>query len=145
MMRVIVPSSRPVLTGGHSRLAAVKPALLASLLACVLLPSLVAAQRLEHPRALRLQGDQAEQLRLLRGDAPAKHFPAAAKAAALDGVVVVDVLLNEAGQVLEAQVVNEQPRGHGFGLAALDTVKTFEFENPHRRLLLVALTVEFLP
>ncbi|MDQ2640175.1 MAG: TonB family protein [Pseudomonadota bacterium] len=103
------------------------------------------AQRIENPRALRLEGEQAEQLRLLRGDTPEQHFPAAARAAALDGVVVVDVLLNDAGQVLEAQVVNEQPRGQGFGLAALDTVKTFEFENPHRRLLLVALTVEFLP
>ena len=103
------------------------------------------AQRIENPRALRLEGEQAEQLRLLRGDTPEQHFPAAARAAALDGVVVVDVLLNDTGQVLEAQVVNEQPRGQGFGLAALDTVKTFEFENPHRRLLLVALTVEFLP
>ncbi len=103
------------------------------------------AQRIENPRALRLTGEQAEQLRLLRGDTPEQHFPAAAKAAALDGVVVVDVLLNDTGQVLEAQVVSEQPRGQGFGLAALDTVKTFEFENPHRRLLLVALTVEFLP
>lgn len=122
-----------------------KSVLIPLLLACMLLPSFAATQRLENPRALRLQGDQVEQLRLLRGDAPAKHFPAAAKAAALDGVVVVDVLLNETGQVLEAQVVSEQPRGHGFGLAALDTVKTFEFENPHRRLLLLALTVEFLP
>ncbi|HWL64305.1 MAG TPA: TonB family protein [Steroidobacteraceae bacterium] len=103
------------------------------------------AQRIENPRALRLEGEQAAQLRLLRGDTPEQHFPAAAKAAALDGVVVVDVLLNDAGQVLEAQVVSEQPGGHGFGLAALDTVKTFEFENPHRRLLLLALTVEFLP
>lgn len=122
-----------------------KSVLIPILLACMLLPSFAAAQRLENPRALRLEGEQVEQLRLLRGDTPEMHFPAAAKAAALDGVVVVDVLLNEAGQVLEAQVVSEQPRGQGFGLAALDTVKTFEFENPHRRLLLVALTVEFLP
>ncbi len=122
-----------------------KCVLIPSLLACMLLPSFAATQRLEEPRALRLEGERARQLRLLRGDAPAKHFPAAAKAAALDGVVVVDVLLNESGQVLEAQVVSEQPRGRGFGLAALDTVKTFEFENPYRRWLLVALTVEFLP
>ncbi len=104
-----------------------------------------AASRIQNPRALRLEGEQAEALRLLRGDTPEQHFPRAARQAALDGVVVVDVLLNESGQVLEAQVLNEQPRGHGFGLAALDTVKTFEFENPYRRWLLVALTVEFLP
>ena len=122
-----------------------KPALLPFILACALLSSFAAAQRIENPRALRLQDEQAEQLRRLRGEAPEKYFPAAAKEAALDGVVVVDVLLNEAGQVLEAQVVSEQPRGAGFGLAALDAVKTFEFENTYRRLLLVALTVEFLP
>jgi TonB family protein len=122
-----------------------RASLLTATAATLLLPQLAAAQRLENPRALRLEGEQVEQLRLLRGDSPEKHYPAAAKSAAIDGVVVVDLLLNEAGQVLEAQVVSEQPRGHGFGLAALDTAKTFEFENTHRRWLLVALTIEFLP
>lgn len=119
--------------------------LLMATVAAALLPTGAAAQRIENPRALRLEGEQAEKLRLLRGDPPQKHYPAAAKAAAIDGVVVVDLLLNDAGQVLEAQVVSEQPRDHGFGLAALDTAKTFEFDNPHRRWLLVALTIEFLP
>lgn len=118
---------------------------LATALLAGLLPSIAAPQRIENPRALRLRGEQVELLRLQRGDAPEKHYPAAAKKAGLDGVVVVDVMLNEAGQVLEAQVVSEQPRDAGFGLAALDTVKTFEFENPLRRWVLVALTVEFLP
>lgn len=104
-----------------------------------------AAQRIEDPRALRLQGEQVNLLRFQRGDEPAKHFPAAAKKAALDGVVIVDVMLNEAGRVLEAQVISESPRGHGFGLAALDLVKTFEYENPLRRWVLVSLTIEFLP
>jgi hypothetical protein len=60
-------------------------------------------------------------------------------------LVIVDLLLNEAGQVLEAQVLNESPRGHGFGLAALDVAKTYEFANPLGRLVLFSLTIEFVP
>ena len=114
-------------------------------LTALLLPSFAASQRLENPKALRLQGEQVNRLTLRRGDAPEKHYPAAAKKTALDGVVVVDVLLNEAGQVLEAQVVSELPQEAGFGLAALDTVKTYEFHNPLKRWVLLALTIEFLP
>lgn len=104
-----------------------------------------AAQRIENPRAVRVTGEQLEGFRLLRGDAPEKHYPAAARQAALDGVVVVDVLLNELGRVLEAQVVSEAPRNAGFGLAALDTAKTFEFENPLQRWVVLSLTIEFAP
>jgi TonB family protein len=105
----------------------------------------VTAQRLENPNALRLVGEQLEQVRLLRGDTPMQHYPPAAKAAAIDGSAVVDVLLNEVGQVLEAQVVSESPRNAGFGLAALDTAKTFEFENQLKRLVVLSLTIEFQP
>lgn len=100
---------------------------------------------IENPRALRLRDEDAYRVRLLRGDPPEKHFPAKARAERLDGVVVVDLLLNETGQVLEAQVISESPEGVGFGLAALDTAKTYEFENPFRRWVLVALSIEFLP
>lgn len=101
--------------------------------------------RIENRRALRLRDEDVYRVRLLRGDAPEKHYPAQAKAERLDGVVVVDLLLNETGQVLEAQVISESPEGLGFGLAALDTAKTYEFENPFRRWVLLALTIEFLP
>jgi TonB family protein len=104
-----------------------------------------AAQRIENTKAVRLLGERVNQVRLLRGDTPEKHFPPAAKKAGLDGVVVVDLLLNESGQVLEAQVVSESPADAGFGLAALDTAKTYEFENPLRRWVLISLTIEFLP
>lgn len=102
-------------------------------------------KRLERPGAKRLTGDDVLRLELLRGDSPQKHYPAAARKAALDGSVVVDLYVNEAGQVLEAQVLSESPRGHGFGLAALDTAKTFEFANPFGSRLLIAYTIEFLP
>ena len=103
------------------------------------------AQRLERPDALRIAGEQVAQLVLLRGDAAFAHYPPKAKSEGLDAVVIVDLLLNADGQVLEAQVVSEIPAGQGFGLAALDTAKTFEFSNPFRRQVLVAWSVEFLP
>ena len=103
------------------------------------------AQRLERPDALRITGEQISQLQLLRGDEAFAHYPPKAKSEGLDAVVIVDLLLNAEGQVLEAQVVSESPPGKGFGLAALDTAKTFEFANPFRRQVLVAWSVEFLP
>lgn len=104
-----------------------------------------AAQRIERPDALRLTGEQVHRVRLVRGDSPFDHYPAAAKAAAIDGAVVVDVLLNDLGQVLEAQVVSEVPADAGFGLAALDTAKTFEFQNTLKRAVVLSLTLEFQP
>jgi TonB family protein len=104
-----------------------------------------ATGRIENPRALRLEGETVNRLRLRRGDPPENYYPPGAKAARLDGLVIVDLLLNEAGQVLEAQVINESPEGVGFGVAALDAAKTHEYENPFGRWVLVAITIQFLP
>jgi TonB family protein len=101
--------------------------------------------RLQRPDALRVQGAQAAGIRWLRGDAPEKHFPAAARAQALDGIVTVDLLINADGFVQEAQVISESPPAAGFGLAALDTVKTYVYENPLRRPVLLTVSVSFLP
>lgn len=103
------------------------------------------SQKLDRPEALRISGEQVSQLQLLRGDSAFAHYPDKAKSEGLDAVVIVDLLLNAEGQVLEAQVVSESPAGKGFGLAALDTAKTFEFANPFRRQVLVAWSVQFLP
>ncbi len=103
------------------------------------------AQRLQRPDALRLKKEQIEKLEMKRGDLAFDHYPAKAKRDAVDGVVVVDMLLNAEGQVLEAQVIAESPSGFGFGLAALDTVKTFEFINTFKRQLLLEWQVNFLP
>lgn len=102
-------------------------------------------RRLERSDALRLTGEQATQLELLRGDTPEMHYPADARRAAIEGTVLVDLYINEQGQVLEAQVIAESPRGHGFGLAALDLAKTFEFANRFRRRLLLSRSIDFLP
>lgn len=104
-----------------------------------------ATGRIQDSRALRVQGEQLRAFRMLRGDSPQAHYPPAARKAGLDGFVTVDVMINEAGQVLEAQVISESPTGKGFGLAALDAAKTFEFENPLKRWVLFTLNIEFLP
>jgi len=108
-------------------------------------PALAVTGRLVRPEALRLQGNQTTQLRWLRGDSLEQHYPKAARAAGLDGIVTVDLLVNEAGYVLEAQVIGESPPDAGFGLAALDAVKTYEYDNRLHRLVLMSITVEFLP
>lgn len=126
---------------GSRRSAGVCAALTGLLLAAT--PAI--AQRIDHPQALRVQGDDLAQFRVLRGDAPDKHYPAGARRAGVDGYVTVDVMINETGQVLEAQVLSESPRGQGFGIAALDTAKSLEFENPLRRWVVFTLTIEFLP
>jgi TonB family protein len=101
--------------------------------------------KLVRPDAVRVTGKQAERFRLRRGDTAAEHYPEAARKAAVDGKVVVDLLLNEGGQVLEAQIVAESPQGFDLGIAALDLAKTFEYVNPLKRLVLMSITVEFVP
>lgn len=108
-------------------------------------PGSPSSGRIVRPDALRVAGKDAQPFKLLRGDTPAQHFPAAARKEALDGVVWVDLLLNERGEVLEAQVISESPSGWGFGLAALDTAKTFVFANPLRRLVLMSTDITFVP
>lgn len=117
----------------------------ASLLAALAAALPVAAQRLIRPGAQRLEGTLTSQVRWVRGDAPAQHYPPAARAQGIDGQVTVDLLINESGQVVEAQVLNESPAGYGFGLAALDTAKTYEFENRLGKLVLMSLSVQFQP
>jgi TonB family protein len=95
--------------------------------------------------AVRISGAALARFELLRGDSPAQHYPPRARARGLDGFVTVDLVLNEAGQVLEARVLTESPADEGFGLAALDTAKTYEFANPLNRLVVLALTIEFVP
>jgi TonB family protein len=101
--------------------------------------------RLERPGALRLEGAAAQQLRLLRSAPLVTYYPPAARAKGLDGTVIVDLLINSAGQVLEAQVVSESPENEGFGIAALDAAKTYEFDNRTQREVLMSIVIEFLP
>jgi TonB family protein len=106
---------------------------------------LAATGRLQRPDALRVQGQQISKLRRRRGDEPEAHYPAKARAQGLDGLVMVDLLVTPEGFVQEAQVITESPADAGFGLAALDVVKTWEFDNDLRQLVLMTVAVSFLP
>jgi TonB family protein len=101
--------------------------------------------RLQRPDALRVQGAMVSKLRRRRGDEPEAHYPAQARADGIDGLVTVDLLITPEGYVQEAQVVTESPARQGFGLAALDVVKTWEFNNDLQRLVLLLVSVSFLP
>ncbi|MEO8313554.1 MAG: TonB family protein [Pseudomonadota bacterium] len=100
---------------------------------------------MNRPDARRLTEKESKQLELKAGDKAFDHYPEAAKRDAIDALVVVDMLLNAEGQVLEAEVAAESPPGFGFGLAALDTAKTFEFRNTFKRRVLLTWQFEFLP
>jgi len=104
-----------------------------------------ALKLMDVPDARRLNSKEITQLELKVGDQAFDHYPEAAKRDAIDGLVVIDMLLNVEGQVLEAQVASESPPGFGFGLAALDTAKTFEFRNTFRQRVLLTWQFEFLP
>ncbi len=92
-----------------------------------------------------MSGADVAAFKLLRGETPEQHYPPDAKKVGLKGTVKVDLLLNDMGQVLEAQVMSETPKDHGFGLAALDAAKTFEYENPLKKMVLMTVDVEFKP
>jgi TonB family protein len=75
----------------------------------------------------------------------ADFYPAEARRKGLDGLVTVDLFVNELGLVVEAKVLTESPKGQGFGLAALDVAKTYEFENTLKKLVLISMTIQFQP
>jgi TonB family protein len=107
--------------------------------------ALAVTGRLQRPEALRVQGAQVSKLRRRRGEEPEQHYPAEAKSKGIDALVMVDLLITPEGFVQEAQVVTESPADAGFGLAALDVVKTWEFQNDLKRLVLLTVSVSFLP
>jgi TonB family protein len=95
--------------------------------------------------ALRVTGAQTTKLRLLRSHPATEFYPAEARRDGLDGIVTVDLLINAEGLVVEAEVLMESPPNRGFGLAALDVAKTYEFDNTFRRLVLMSMIVQFQP
>jgi TonB family protein len=95
--------------------------------------------------ALKLTAEQRERLQKRRGQDPEAFYPPRARAERIDGYVSVALLLNAEGFVLEAEVLRESPPDMGFGLAALDTTKTWEFDNPFRQLVRTEVIVAFQP
>lgn len=100
---------------------------------------------IDRPDAERVTGARAAQVRQVRGRMPEEFYPSQAKRDLLDGVVSVDLLINEEGFVVEAAVLDESPAGVGFALAALDVTKTWEFDNALHKLVVMTVRVAFLP
>jgi TonB family protein len=105
----------------------------------------MATTELQVPGAIRLTGTQTAKVRLLRSHPVEEFYPAEARRKGLDGLVTVDLFINELGLVVEAKVLTESPPGQGFGLAALDVAKTYEFENTLKKLVLMSMTIQFQP
>jgi TonB family protein len=95
--------------------------------------------------AIRLVGTQTARVRLLRSHPVEEFYPVEARRKGLDGLVTVDLLINDLGLVVEAEVLTESPKDQGFGLAALDVAKTYEFENTLKKLVLMSMTIQFQP
>jgi TonB family protein len=121
------------------------PLLFASALASAAISRSASAQRLHNDAAERVAGTRAEKVRRLRGRMPEDFYPEEARRERLDGYVAVDLLINEDGFVVEAGVLDESPPGKGFGLAALDVAKTYEFDNGLRKPVLMQIVIAFLP
>ncbi|MEO8306596.1 MAG: TonB family protein [Pseudomonadota bacterium] len=97
------------------------------------------------PGAIRLTGAQTAKVRLLRSHPMEDFYPVEARRKGLDGIVTVDLFINELGLVVEAEVLTESPKGQGFGLAALDVAKTYEFDNSLKKPVLLSMTIQFQP
>ena len=110
-----------------------------------LAPPPLTGTRLSRPGAERLEGNRTALVKFLRGDPLERFYPASAREQGIDGFVVVDLLINESGLVVEARALNESPPDQGFALAALDLAKTYEFENTLHRLVLMSITIRFVP
>jgi TonB family protein len=104
-----------------------------------------ASQALARPGALRLAGADQSRVPIVRGSPLAQFYPSEAKLRRIAGLVEVDLLIDESGHVVEAKVLSETPPRQGFGAAALEAVKSFEFDNPLKSLVLMSKKVKFAP
>lgn len=59
----------------------------------------------------------------------AVKYPARAEAREVSGVATVQITVAAGGSVSAVQIVDETPRGYGFGDAAVDSVSRWEFAN----------------
>ena len=56
------------------------------------------------------------------------QYPRAAQEKEIEGRVVVEITINERGTVEQVSVLEEEPQGLGFGLAAAEAARQWEFE-----------------
>lgn len=64
----------------------------------------------------------------ITGADPAPKFPSRAERDGVTGLVDLTFVVNEAGLVEQVSIINEQPTGYGFGVAAVETAKKLRFK-----------------
>jgi TonB family protein len=72
-----------------------------------------------------------------------KLYPAAARRAAVEGLVKVRVTVDESGRPSNTAIVAEAPAGTGFGAAALELAKRFTYVNPTGHSAAVTYKIKF--
>ena len=59
-------------------------------------------------------------------------YPEVAKKMGIKGRVMVSILISEKGDVIDAKVIQEVPKGKGFAESVIKTVKTWKFSSPEK-------------
>ncbi|HAV42973.1 TPA: hypothetical protein DCX15_03035 [bacterium] len=82
-------------------------------------PGIVDIEGLDHP------------LRMISYEKP--RYPKAARIREVEGVVRLKLLVNPKGMIEKAEVLEEDPKGFGFGRSSLEATKTFRLTPPKAR------------
>jgi TonB family protein len=72
-----------------------------------------------------------------------QYYPATLRKNGVEGYVVMRVIIDRTGRVTDANVVTEKPADLGFGAAAVDAARTFQFDNTLARPVIKTLQVKF--
>ena len=95
--------------------------------------------------ALRLTDMQARRVKPISAAPLSQFYPREARARGQTGTVMLDLLVDASGVVMDVRVLEEEPLGMGFGDAAAASARTYRFQNPFNRLVARTTTVRFLP
>ncbi|MGQ9617726.1 MAG: TonB family protein [Candidatus Aminicenantia bacterium] len=60
------------------------------------------------------------------------EYPPAIKRLGIKGFVLVQILISEKGDVIDSKIIQEDPKGKGFGKAVVEAVKTWKFSPPEK-------------
>jgi TonB family protein len=95
--------------------------------------------------ATRLAGEQARKVKVVSHAPLAQFYPREAAIARIPGKIVLDLLIDMDGNVKDAVVLDESPLGFGFGDAAIAASKTYKFDNPYKKLVVLKMVIPASP
>jgi TonB family protein len=108
----------------------------ASILAAVLCSSCIGAAHVLSPA-------EDPKVSWVSGQPMGQFYPAALRKQRLEGYVVMKLAVDRSGHVTDADVVKENPAGVGFGAAAVNAARTFQFNNTLARPVIKTIQVKF--